>query len=81
MLGLFASLVPGLSQAQPQTVSLDPAKMKVEVQGDRARLHVHDAPQPTLLVDGLKQGPTKGAIALWIGPGTIAHFSNLRLSK
>ena len=56
-------------------------KVKIDVQGDKARLYVHDAPQPTLLVNDLKQGQSKGAIALWIGPGTIAHFANLRVSR
>jgi hypothetical protein len=28
-------------------------------------------------VNDLKQVPAKGAIALWIGRGTIAHFSDL----
>ena len=56
-------------------------KVKIEVQGNKARLYVHDAPQPTLLVNDLKQGQSKGAIALWVGPGTIAHFANLRVSR
>jgi len=38
--------------------------------------------QPTLIVNDLKSGAlAKGAVALWIGPGTIAHFRNLRVSK
>jgi hypothetical protein len=54
------------------------AKIRIEVRGDRARLFVNDQPQPTLIVNDLKSGPNKsGAIALWIGPGTVAHFRNL----
>jgi len=56
-------------------------KVKIEVRGDKARLYVHDQPQPTLLVNDLKQGLSKGAVALWVGNGTVAHFSNLRVSK
>ena len=55
-------------------------RMKIEVQGAKARLFVHDNGQPTLLVNDLKHGDAKGSIALWIGPGTVAHFSNLRLT-
>jgi hypothetical protein len=55
-------------------------KVKIEVRGDKARLYVHGAPQPSLIVNDLKLGNTKGAIALWIGPGTEAYFSNLRVS-
>ncbi|MEP7272139.1 MAG: family 16 glycoside hydrolase [Acidobacteriota bacterium] len=56
-------------------------KVKIEVRGDTARLYVNGASQPTLLVNDLKQGKSNGAIALWVGPGTIAHFSNLRISR
>jgi hypothetical protein len=55
-------------------------KVRIEVRGTTARLYVHGAAQPVLLVNDLKLGETKGAIALWIGPGTLAHFSNLRLT-
>ena len=55
-------------------------KVKIDVQGDKARLFVNGAKQPTLLVNDLKQGQSKGAIALWIGPGTLAHFANLRVT-
>jgi hypothetical protein len=55
-------------------------KVKIEVRGEKARLYVNGVAQPTLLVNDLKQGLSKGAVALWIGPGTVAHFSNLRIS-
>ena len=56
-------------------------KVKIEVRGVKAQLYVHGAEQPALLVNDLKLGETKGAIALWIGPGTEAHFANLRISR
>src|SRR5215510_3729258 len=56
-------------------------KVKIEVRGDKARLYVHDVAQPVLVVNDLKLGQSKGKIALWVGPGTIAHFANLRISK
>lgn len=65
-------------------VDLEPGvwtKVRIEVKGTRARLFVHGVVQPTLIVNDLKLGETKGAIGLWIGPGTIAHFANLRLSQ
>jgi hypothetical protein len=55
-------------------------KVRIEVRGDHARLFVHDAEQPTLIVNDLKSGANaKGAVALWLGPGTIAHFRNLTI--
>lgn len=56
-------------------------KVRVEVNGSKARLFVHGASQPTLIVNDLKMGETRGAIALWIGPGTVAHFTDLRVSR
>jgi hypothetical protein len=53
--------------------------MRVEVRGATARLFVHDASQPALVVNDLKLGATGGSVALWIGPGTEGFFSNLRV--
>jgi hypothetical protein len=62
-------------------VDLEPGvwtRIKIEVQGNRARLYVHGQPQPALIVNDVKTGPQgKGAIALWLEPGTVAHFRNL----
>jgi hypothetical protein len=55
-------------------------KVKIEVRGEKARLYVNGVEQPTLLVNDLKQGHSKGSVALWIGSGTLAHFSNLRIT-
>ena len=56
-------------------------KIKIEVRGDHARLYVHGSEQPTLIVNDVKSGPSaKGAVALWLGPGTIAHFRNLTVT-
>jgi hypothetical protein len=56
-------------------------KMKIEVNGDKAKLSVHGNSQPTLIVNDLKHGPEHyGSIGLWIGPGTDAHFSNLQVT-
>lgn len=56
-------------------------KMRIDFSGTQARLFVHDAKQPTLIVNDLKLGAGRGAIGLWIGVGTVAHFANLRITK
>ncbi len=56
-------------------------KVKIEVRGAKARLFVHGASQPVLIVNDLKLGESKGAIGLWVGPGTVAHFSNLQTTQ
>jgi hypothetical protein len=63
-------------------VDLEPGawtKVKIDVRGNKARLYVNGAIQPALIVDDLKRGKSKGAVALWIGPGVIAHFAQLRI--
>lgn len=53
-------------------------KIKIEVRGERARLYVHDQQQPALIVNDVKTGAQrKGAVALWIDRGTVAHFRNV----
>ncbi len=65
-------------------VDLEPGvwtKIKIEVRGEQARLFVHDQQQPTLVVNDLKTGAQgSGAVALWVGPGTIAHFRNVTVT-
>src|SRR5258708_21596453 len=53
--------------------------MKIEVKGNRAHLYVNDAREHILIVNHLLHGDTKGAVALFISLGSVAHFSNLRV--
>jgi len=55
-------------------------KYKIEVEGRKARLYVHGAEQPCLIVNDLKLEPRQGGVALWVGPGTEGYFSNLKIS-
>ena len=56
-------------------------RIKIEVRGDHARLYVNDSPQPVLVVNDVKSGANaRGAVGLWIGPGTVAHFRNLTVT-
>jgi hypothetical protein len=66
----YVDLVPGVW-----------TKIKIEVSGNRARLFVHDSPHPALIVNDVKSGVSaRGGVALWIGPGTVAHFRNLTVT-
>jgi hypothetical protein len=53
--------------------------MRIVVAGTSARLFVHDASQPALVVNDLKLGAGDGGVALWIGSGTDGFFANLRV--
>lgn len=55
-------------------------QMKIVVQGASARLFVHGAEQPCLIVNDLKLGPSEGGIGLFIDTGTVGHFSDLRVT-
>jgi len=55
-------------------------KYKIEVDGRKARLYVHGAEQPCLIVNDLKLDPQAGGVALWVGPGTEVYFSNLKIT-
>jgi hypothetical protein len=64
-------------------VDLEPGvwtRYKIEVEGTKARLYVHGAAQPCLVVNDLKLEPKAGGVALWVGPGTEGYFSNLRIT-
>jgi hypothetical protein len=71
---------PSKYEAYADMVTGEWTHLKVEVQGVKARLYVNGASQPTLLVNDLKAGDSKGAVALWIGVGTEAHFANLKIN-
>ncbi len=65
-------------------VDLQPAtwtKIKIVVDGDKARLYVHGNEQPSLIINDVKSGPNgKGAVALWFEGSTVAHYANLEVS-
>jgi hypothetical protein len=56
-------------------------RMRVVVEGSKASLYVNGAEQPCLIVNDLKHPARGGAIALWIGAGTEAYFTNLRIER
>jgi hypothetical protein len=64
-------------------VDLEPGvwtKFRIAIDGTKARLYVHDAAQPCLIVNDLKLGDSEGSVALWVGPGTEGYFSALKIT-
>jgi hypothetical protein len=56
-------------------------RMRIEVSGETASLFVHDAAQPTLIVNDLKHGADlAGGIGLYIDNGTEGFFRDLRVT-
>jgi len=61
-------------------VDLEPGvwtRYRITVEGTKARLFVHGATEPCLIVNDLKLGDSSGGVALWIGPGTEGYFTGL----
>src|SRR5258708_11278634 len=56
-------------------------KYRIVVDGKKARLFVHGAAQPCLIVNDMKLGDSEGAVALWVGPGTEGYFTNLKITQ
>jgi hypothetical protein len=72
---------PSRYEAYTDLVPGEWTSVKIAVRGDKAKLYVQGTGQPALIVNDLKHGISKGAVALWLGPGTVAHFANLRVTK
>ncbi len=68
---------PGKYESYVDLVPGEWTKVRIEVKGKQAKLYVHGANQPCLVVNDLKSDRTSGSIAMWIAAGTVAHFRNL----
>jgi len=67
----YTDLVPGVW-----------TNLKIEVSGSKALLFVNGSSQPVLIVTDLKhEENAAGNIGLWIGSGTEAYFSNLKITR
>lgn len=78
---LFRKETPGKYESYVDLVPGVWTKVQIDVRGEAARLYVHGNDQPTLLVNELKLGARSGLLGLWIGRGTLAHFTNLRVRR
>lgn len=72
---------PGQFESYTDLVPGQWTHVKIEFHGSSARLYVNHSEQPALIVKDLKQSVRAGTIALWIGPGTIAHFAGLTIQR
>src|SRR5467141_1366009 len=72
------------SERYESYVDLEPGvwtKYRIVVDGKKARLFVHGAAQPCLIVNDMKLGDSEGAVALFVGPGTEGYFANLKITQ
>ena len=71
---------PGVYESYADLVPGEWTRVRIVVRGSRAELYLHGNEQPVLVVPELLGGDDGGAVALWIGTGTEAHFRNVRIS-
>ena len=65
-------------------VDLEPGvwtKYRIVIDGTKARLFVHEAAQPCLIINDMKLGDSEGAVALFVGPGTEGYFTHLKITQ
>jgi hypothetical protein len=72
--------LPGQYESYVDLVAGEWTAVKIEVTKTAASLYVNGSPQPVLVVTDMKDPAIRGALALWIGDGTEAYFSNLRVT-
>jgi hypothetical protein len=56
--------------------------MRIDVQGEKAKLYLNNAKQPSLIINDLKLGSNnEGSIGLWVEVGTEGYFKDLKITK
>ena len=76
----FRKEAPGEYEAYADIGLNEWIKLKIVVEGAKARLFLNDNKQPSLVVNDLKHGADlSGAIALWVDVGTEGFFSNVKV--
>lgn len=71
---------PGVYETYVDLLPRRWTRLRLRVCGAEARAFVDGAQQPTLVVHDLKRGAdAAGAVALWVGPATVAWFSDLKV--
>ena len=70
---------PGVYESYVDLQPGEWTKLRITVDGKKARLYVDAASEPVLIVNDLKLAGSAGAVALWVGPGCIAYFRDLRV--
>lgn len=72
---------PGKYESYANMAPGEWSKVRIVVEGERARLYINNERQPALIVNDLKLGANgNGGVALWVGPHTEAHFANVAVA-
>ena len=78
----FRSETPSKYETYVDIVPDEWIQVKITVEGEKARLYVNGAEQPTLVINDVKSGAeASGKVALWIEGSTIGRFRNLKITQ
>ncbi len=78
----FRSETPSKYETYADIAPNEWIKVKITVDGEKARLYVNGATQPTLVINDVKSGANaSGKVALWIEGSTIGRFRNLKITN
>lgn len=55
-------------------------KVRIEIAGRAAKLHLNGSAKPSLVVDGMKGEDRHGAVGLWSFTNEEAYFANVRIT-
>ena len=72
---------PGVYESYADMAPGEWVKVKIVVKGKQAKLYLHGAAQPCLIVNDLKLGESSGSIALFTNPGVDSYYRNLKVTK
>lgn len=72
---------PGVYESYVDLAPGEWTKVKIEVDGQQAKLFVHGSDQPCLVVNDLKLADQSGAVALWMEQSTDAYYRDLKITK
>ncbi len=76
----FRKEAPGEYEAYADMSLNEWIKLKIIVEGTKARFFLNNNKQPSLVVNDLKHGAyLSGAVALWVDVGTEGFFSNVKV--
>jgi len=71
---------PGKYESAVDIMPEEWTHVRIQVSGKHAVLFVNDAKEPTLVINDRLGTLDEGPIALWVGPGTIANFADLKVA-
>ena len=54
--------------------------VKLVVDGEKAEVFINDSPTPSLVIEDLKHGTSKGSVGLWAGNTSAGTFANLKIT-